>query len=255
MKKIVPALLAFSVCILAADVWQSKPFTEWSDKDLQKLMTNSPWAKEVSLSMPGGGSGGGSGKGGGKRGGGGGGGDMSGDTPMSGPATGSGGGNANARAGVQEVGGAAPAAGGGSAMTLSVRWQSALPLRQAVAKQKYGAEAATSPDAKKLLDSEQKYYAIVVAGLPGRAAHVNDEMKPMLLKSTTLSVKGKDPITAIELQSGGNEQKAVVMFFFPKTTVIDADDKEVEFSSKVGPLVVKQKFKLKEMIFNGKLEL
>jgi hypothetical protein len=85
--------------------------------------------------------------------------------------------------------------------------------------------------------------------------HSGDEMKAELLKNTTLSAKGKDPIVAADLQAGGNEQKAAVLFMFPKTTAIDADDKEVEFTTRIGPMVLKTKFKLKDMVFNGKLEL
>src|SRR5271155_3023006 len=39
-----------AVVLLAADPWQSKPFAEWSDKDVQKILTNSPWARPVSVS-------------------------------------------------------------------------------------------------------------------------------------------------------------------------------------------------------------
>ena len=34
---------------LAADFWQKTKFTEWSDKDVQKMMTDSPWAKSFSV--------------------------------------------------------------------------------------------------------------------------------------------------------------------------------------------------------------
>ena len=174
-----------------------------------------------------------------------------GDVGSSGP-MGNGGNAGGSRSGVQEVGGGL---GSSPSLTLVVRWQSALPMRQAIAKQKFGSEAGTSPESKKLLDGDQKYYAVLVSGLPGRMLGASDDMKSNLLKATTLSVKGKDPISAADLQTAGNEQKAVVMFFFPRTSPIDADDKEVEFSSKFGPIIVKQKFKLKEMVFNGKLEL
>ena len=33
------------------------------------------------------------------------------------------------------------------------------------------------------------------------------------------------------------------------------DDKEVEFSTRLGQTMVKQKFHLKDMVFNGKLDL
>jgi hypothetical protein len=35
--------------IAAADVWEEKPYTQWSDKDLQKVLTDSPWAGKASL--------------------------------------------------------------------------------------------------------------------------------------------------------------------------------------------------------------
>jgi hypothetical protein len=34
---------------LAAGVWDTKPFTDWSDKELDKVMTDSPWAGKASL--------------------------------------------------------------------------------------------------------------------------------------------------------------------------------------------------------------
>ncbi len=52
MKKIAGLLFLFAFCLMAADFWQ-KPYTEWTDKDLQKMMNNSPWAHTVSVSMGG----------------------------------------------------------------------------------------------------------------------------------------------------------------------------------------------------------
>ena len=39
--------------LLAADFWEKKEFKDWSDKDVGKMMTNSPWAKRVSITMGG----------------------------------------------------------------------------------------------------------------------------------------------------------------------------------------------------------
>jgi hypothetical protein len=246
MKKIAPLLLGLGLCLWAADVWQTKPYTDWSDKDIQKLETNSPWSKQVPVALEGGG-GGGSSKGGRKSsnaseidGGG------NGSTPMAGV-------NPGRNAGLQDVGGGG--VGGGAAMTVTVSWRTALPIREAVAKEKFGAEAATSADAKKLIEEEQKFYAIMLTGLPGRVLHGGDKLKESLLKATSLNVKGKDPVAPSDIQVGGNEQRALVMFMFPKTTPLSVDDKEVEFSTKIGPITVKQKFHLKEMLFNGKLDL
>jgi hypothetical protein len=41
---IVAALVA-----VAADVWETRPYTEWSDKDAEKVMTDSPWAGRAKI--------------------------------------------------------------------------------------------------------------------------------------------------------------------------------------------------------------
>ena len=243
MKRILPLLSILGISLWAADFWQSKPYTEWSDKEVQKILSNSPWSKEVVVSL--GAAGSGSGKGSRKGGGGGGGG----DTGFDGPAMGSGGNGAGGR-GVQEVGGGTPGSGT-SGMTLVVSWRTALPLRQAIAKQKHPDDAATSPEAKKLIEEPQKWYIIVMSGLPARMGRGGAEMKEMLLKNTSLNIKGKEPIVPEDLQSSGTS----AIFLFPKTVAIDMDDKEVEFSTKLGQQIVKTRFKLKEMVFNGKLDL
>ena len=46
MKKTAGLLLLFAFGLWAADFWQ-KPYTQWSDKDTEKMMTNSPWAQAV----------------------------------------------------------------------------------------------------------------------------------------------------------------------------------------------------------------
>jgi hypothetical protein len=239
VKKFIPLLSILTIGLWAADFWQSKPYTDWSDKEVQKIQTNSPWSKEVSVSMGEGGSGH---SGRGSRAGGGG--SVGGDDQIATGAGGSGGGRSQD-----------PSLMGGPSMNLIVSWRTALPVRQAVAKEKYGTEAATSPDAKKLVEEDQKYYGVLVSGLPGRAVRANDQMKAALLKNTSLIVKGKDPIAPADIQTGGNEQKALVIFLFPRTAALSLDDKEVEFSTRFGPLVVRQKFRLKDMVFNGKLEL
>ena len=33
----------------AAAVWETKPYTEWSDKDVEKLLTESPWAGKATI--------------------------------------------------------------------------------------------------------------------------------------------------------------------------------------------------------------
>lgn len=81
MKKLILPLLTMlmfvaGLSLWAADIWVAKPYTEWNDKDITKIMSDSPWAKKVSVEFEnmgrgggapaGGGGGGGGSKGGGK---------------------------------------------------------------------------------------------------------------------------------------------------------------------------------------------
>ncbi|HEY4363253.1 MAG TPA: hypothetical protein VGN17_19955 [Bryobacteraceae bacterium] len=252
MKKFIPLFFTGAIALWAADFW-TKPYTEWTDKDIQKLMLDSPWAKKVTVAMPTGGFGGPSGTpaagggGGGGRGGGGGG--RGGGGPQ---------GGAGADPGIAGDGGA-PAGGGGGTpeLNLIVRWQTAMTVEQALVKSQYGSEAATSPDAQKRLQPQTEAYVIWIAGLSGAMRPRDDAGKKELLAATTLSAKDKDSIVAQDVVYGGAGRGGSfeAHFIFPRKTAFTADDKEVDFATKFGKTVVKTKFKLKDMVVNGKLDL
>jgi hypothetical protein len=44
-----PLLLSFAVYLLAADFWDTKPYTEWTDKEIQKVLEDSPWADRINV--------------------------------------------------------------------------------------------------------------------------------------------------------------------------------------------------------------
>jgi hypothetical protein len=243
MKKLLaPLLLLFALCAWAADFWQ-KPPDQWSDKDVQKMLTNSPWAREYTLSLPpgqgfgdaGGGApeGGGGGGGRGGRGGGGGGG-----------GEGGGGGGAPGSTNVQQM-----------PPQVIVRWQSALPIRQAFVRVKFGAQAGTSPEAKQIVDRAEMEYVIVLSGNLKRLLMPSPTLQKDFMAVSELSVKGKDPVRPsavdIALQQDAND----MVFHFPRTTPFTADDKEIEFETKFGQIPIKVKFKPKEMVYSGKLEM
>jgi hypothetical protein len=106
------------------------------------------------------------------------------------------------------------------------------------------------------------YYLIWVANLPGNLRPRDNDAKKALLSVTTLTVKGKDPVAAVEVQypppaQGGRgvRNTADAHFVFPRTLAITPEDKEVEFATKFGKTAVKTKFNLKNMEINGKLGL
>jgi hypothetical protein len=249
LKKLSALLFLFALCIWAADFWTTKPFTDWTDKEVQKVLTDSPWVGKITMSSGGGGgappaAGGGGGGGGGKRGGGGGGG-----------GGGAGGGGGGAQGGAP--GGAAPG-GGGDEASVTLLWQTALPVKQALVKRRFAAEAGTSPEAKALLDRVEEFYVLTLSGVPGNSlAAAQGDKKAGLLDITTLTATGKPPLKAVDVQvsSGRGFGGGTVSFLFPKTTTFTADDKELEFSSRFDKTAVKHKFKLKDMVFNGKVEM
>lgn len=242
-----------ALTLIAEDFWVKKPYTDWGDKEAAKLLQNSPWARQVSVSM---GSpsqatdGGGGGRGRGRGGGGGGMGDITSgaaDTPnMNGPNSRGGGGS----------GSQMESLGGGPSVLVTVRWQSALPVRQAMVVAKLGHEKATSAEATKFLNQELPGYVVALIGVPADMTRIPAERLNEIAKtSTALHIKDKDPIPGLKAEAVSRDKVVEIYFVFPKTSPITLDDKEVEFAVSVGHIEVKRKFKLKDMMVGDKLEL
>jgi len=219
MKLRLSVFFLIILSLSAADFWQTKPYTEWSDKEAQRLLNNSPWVREVEL-MIGGAPGAGT-PGGGRGGRGGPGGDVAAPAPIS----------------------------------VVLRWQTALPIKQALARLKFGKDVASSADAKTFLDHEETTYVIAVSAPPEMMAGHPEQMKSALKGLTTLTVKAKGVLTPSEVQIMPNNKTVDVYFSFPRTAALSPEDKEVEFSTRIGFSAVTSKFRLKDMVFNGKLEL
>ena len=259
----VAAVASLSVAALwAADFWESKSYADWSVKEVDKVLNRSPWSQSVTIRMVGSFSpgadgrfgGGGRPGGGGGRGGGGPGGGFGGAAGGGGGgAYGSGGGGRGGRAG-----GGRGGPGGGMGMpqmTAVIRWFSALPVKQASVRLRYGNEAATAADGLDYLNREEPNYVVSVAGLPGRMAGFMERMPDQIKQETSLRRKGKEPILPADLQITTQMEKTDLYFVFPKNDPITLDDKEVEFLMKTERMEIKRKFKLKKMLFNGALSL
>ncbi len=86
-----------------------------------------------------------------------------------------------------------------------VRWQTALPVKQALVKMKFGADAATSTQARQLLASADNVYLIVMEGLPQRIAQMGGaRLQANLKKSTMLKRGDKPPILPMQIEVGGH---------------------------------------------------
>jgi hypothetical protein len=324
------ALAGTAIALCAAESWINKDYTKWTKEETQKVLSNSPWARETTTTMAEGGPGGGMGAdNSGGRGGGGGMGSGGGMGGGGGGGVGGGGGmSASGGMGTSGMGGEGMGGGGGrggrgggrggmaGGMTepqkITVRWESALPVKEALLKAQSGEKLPVAGEPGFTLDKPETDYVITVTGLqmpgmggggmrrgldgaepggpgtegappqgerppgarpqgappaeggdPAASAGARNEqrqrmqaqMRDRMLKAAQLVRKGKDPIFPTDMKIENVNGVSVMRFRFPKSDAISMDDKEVKFVCKMGPIQVERKFTLKEMMFNGKLEL
>jgi hypothetical protein len=260
----------------AKEFWETKPASEWSSEEVDRMLTKSPWAKEAVVSYNGGpggfgdedsttgrprGTGGGGGIGGGGIGGGGiGGGGIGGGIPGIG---GIGGRRNGGGPGGDWPGGNDPRNSGRQQFHGTVRWESARPIQEAL---RIGSsEEGSNPDF-------EKYYVINLLGdLPttgaGRRRGDNSssgdddpaekERRIERLKEfTRLEHKG-GPVLLEKVEQGSRIGRPGpgTLFYFSKLDEISLDDKQVTFVTKLGPVEVRTKFTPKDMMYRGKLAL
>jgi hypothetical protein len=223
-RRISTAIVVASVCfggsalVAASNFWDAKPYAEWSPKELETMLTDSPWVRKLSVVVQ--------------------------SAPR---ATEDAGGGGRGGGGGGDTGGRGfpvPA----PQLKLTLTWRSALPVRQALAR---SGNVPATPGAPALLDPPQ-HYLLTLSGVPARF----QRLVPSAVKTSFLKRGSKAPIAL--LQGGIQQDDGgllTLIFAFPRTDPIVLDDKEVEFVTAIGTLEVKHKFKLKDLIFNSQLDL
>lgn len=148
------------------------------------------------------------------------------------------------------MGGAAPPR---PSAVLQFRMLSALPVKQAIARARFGNEV-TSPEAVKLLSRQETAYIVAITGVPARMLEGADAAS---LKNTTqLKVRNRPAAYPRDLQLQKNGPMVdVYVFFSREDTPIVVEDKEFEVIFKIPNREFKRTFKLKDMVYNGKLEI
>jgi hypothetical protein len=251
--KILAGIAAASV-LATAQAWK-KPVPEWTADDAHEVLTDSPWTKTVTPTMELSNDGDR-----GRRGGGPGGGNIGIGIPGIGgigrpgryPGGGyPGGGYPTGRnPGGSYPGGSYP--GGDdkrestSPPTLSLRWESALPVREAELK-------ARETDAPTI---NEKYYAIAVRGVPPRmlrnGGHV---LESELKKQAVLKRPGKKDVKPSSVEVHEREDGPLIIYLFPKSAEITNSDREVELDVQIERLKFGATFETAEMVYDGKLAL
>lgn len=218
--RVLLAACAACAAVWGAGFWEKTEFTHWSGKEVNRMLTNSPWAKRFTIStgapmMPSGG--------GGRRGGGGGG--IGGGGGAGGFGGGGGGGGRRGGGGGMDMPTAPP-------MNLTIRFRSALPIKQGLIKSNMGESTELTPDMKQFLDNEETHYVVAVDGLPQQLSRMSQN-PDALLGTAKLRRKGKADLAAekVEVQSAGPITR--FFYFFPRAEEIALADKEVEFFMKL----------------------
>jgi hypothetical protein len=229
----------------ASEFWDKKPPAEWTKDEIDRLLTKSPWAKEVTAQYaPGQGpdsnypNGSGNPNGGGGYPGGRGGLSIPGIGGLGIP--GMGGGRPRGRGG--------PGGGQTSAFHGTVRWESAQPVL----------DALKLP----LADVFENRYVICVSGFPllsersqgsGGEAEDSEPNIDNLKNLTSLQVKGKDLVQAGVVRRQASTVNMILFGFAKEMLTIARRDSEIEFTSQIGRLMVKARFNPKEMLYHGDL--
>ena len=283
------SLLTTPLAFAASDFWNKKPFAEWSEQEIEQLKTKSPWAKKIRGEMAGGGGraggGGGDEAGGGGRGGGrGGNGGLAGGGIASADSNGIGGGGGGR-------GGRGGGGGGGGEFAAQgpevvVRWESAGPLSD-IKKEKMPKEIDGHYAISVTGLPQQMLMMAMMGGGRGRGGRGGRDgagrdgggregagregapppeappedpaarqkaMVARLLQSVSLSAKGHDPQAAVMVLQTADRQSLI--FGFPKKDLpIEAKDKDLVFTMKLGMMTIKAKFEPKDMSYKGALSL
>lgn len=187
---------------------EDRSFPDWPASKVDQILTDSPWAKEATVSF-----------------------DLRGATRS---------GNSSVR----------------TEIFLTIRWASSLPVRQASALLAFGAAGLGEEKAVELLQSNEAEYVVEVAGFPASLVnYITKDLEADLLRSAKLLVSGRTPVVASSVQVPEHGMHRMAILRFPRLRDLDPGENTIEFRAASGPLHLHQRFKLKEMLYAGRLEL
>lgn len=251
MKKIglMLALLLSCSLLFAKGFWEGKPYSNWSKKEVSKMLNDSPWAKDqvvrsVQREVA--------------------------DPDRSGSR--SGGFDAPASAGEPgtlsrertpvPTGGASPSSG--PSRQFFVRFQSATPVRMAIACYALLNQQANAEQAEQYVDTPPYDGRIVISlsvtggegpsGLDSLSTEMLKSIAYLQLKKSKKKIYLEQYVSPQEV--GGRE----ALLIFPRQQngedLISLKEKEIRFILTLDEQTrLNRKFKLKDMIFDGKLEI
>lgn len=203
------------------EFWNEKKPSEWTGEEIEQLLNKSPWAKEAAVSYYGGQNG-----------------------PLANTLPGE-----HSRRANNASSGTSPSAQSPADWKAIVRWESAQPVREAL-------KIAPTPDVEKF------YILNMVGDIPSVGATPDEDESQRaarfaaLKQVTKLEHKGDAILLSrVAVAPRSALSLAGTLFYFSRDLALRPEDKQAMFSTKLGPIDVKCKFTLKDMMVRGKLEL
>jgi len=139
---------------------------------------------------------------------------------------------------------------------LTARWASALPIRQASALQDFGRSGLDSPEAIQRLTEEPKEYVLELAGFPAVLFKQGSQvLEEALTRTATLSIAGRPPIAANEVTVPAQGMHMMATLRFPRQASLQPSDGAITLAASVNTMRIEQPFKLKSMVYRSRLEL
>ena len=131
---------------------------------------------------------------------------------------------------------------------LTVRWASALPVRQAFALQQ-----SKAPETIEIAEPE---YVVEIAGFPTTLIRQGARrFEAELADSARLIVAGRPNLKPVSAHVPEHGMHLMATLRFPKFETLDTKEGDIAIQAASGSLKVDQRFKLKDMIYDGRLEL
>jgi hypothetical protein len=258
VRKAILGILAVAtfaaICWAGGDPWKDKPYTQWDDKDIQRVLVGSPWMRAVAVTaswqkadydMPGD--------------------NPHAAAPQSAAPAGGGGGGMGGKSGQGGGSPSAPSGGGGYGggdtsgasipqAEFAIYWMSSRTMRAALGQRQVLHAGRDAAEVQKFVEQPLDEYEIVVQGRDMTPFVNNDEK--FFQSSAFLEIKKskeKVPPSHVTLERGANGKTVTgAFFYFPKKTAsgeneIAPDEKSVQFTVSLGKSTLKAEFDPRKM--------
>lgn len=230
------ALCLLALSAFAAD-WERKPFPDWSDQDVLRLLTDSPWTRRRSVTfqwykrdrtqldvrdIPG----------------------------TSGP-------NAQTNKSMSPIGGIGVAKSSlPPSADLLIRWSSSLPIRQAVALYKARDAKLDNSAMNQLIGAAGPDYVLEIYGLPAEVAHLGTgTLELAATRAVTLRTASGRTVRPARAEARLDGLNVTLFLHFPRSTEFTLQDRDIEVEADFEIFRFKEHFNLKAMRYLGHLDM